>query len=255
MKTHPERSTACPLAAVDKRLSDAHRLWHQADRDYFDPDGFRLAAQNTIQTLRTVTFILQKNKRVVPEFEGWYGHNPVDVMGRRYDSYADLAAGYFDLARLKFMRDGYHVSMLLLFRQQKPVRIIQLRTENVQQKYLLMRELTHEVVKAGADAAIMIGEVWTVSAEKLKPYERAADSPERREVLTLSLVTQDGDPLEFMAMIERSGQTVSLSETQRADNTAPFAFAPFYRAWGRAVPDSWITMSRAILQRGRRGTS
>jgi hypothetical protein len=74
MKAHPARSTTCPLASVDKRLADAHRLWHQAEGAYFDPDSFRLAAQNTIMTLRTVTFILQKNKRAVPDFEAWYGN-------------------------------------------------------------------------------------------------------------------------------------------------------------------------------------
>jgi hypothetical protein len=72
MNAHPERATTCPLAAVDKRLADSHELWHQTETAYFDPNGFRLAAQNTIQTLRTVTFILQKNKSVIPDFNSWY---------------------------------------------------------------------------------------------------------------------------------------------------------------------------------------
>ena len=59
---------ACPLAAVDRRLEDAHELWHQAENSYFDPNAFRLAAQNTVQTLRTVTFILQNHKHIIPSF-------------------------------------------------------------------------------------------------------------------------------------------------------------------------------------------
>jgi len=70
ISTHED---GCPLVAVDRRLQDAHRLWHQAEESYFDPDGFRIAAQNTVQTLRTVTFILQKHKRLVPDFDMWYG--------------------------------------------------------------------------------------------------------------------------------------------------------------------------------------
>ena len=62
MKKHATAEDACPLAAVDQRLADAHRLWHQAEAAYFEPDGFRLAIQTAIQTLRTVTFILQKQK-------------------------------------------------------------------------------------------------------------------------------------------------------------------------------------------------
>ena len=73
MQEHPATEHACPLAAVDKRLADAHRLWHQAEAAYFDPDGFRLAVQNAIQTLRTVTFILQKQKAIIPNFAEWYG--------------------------------------------------------------------------------------------------------------------------------------------------------------------------------------
>jgi hypothetical protein len=63
----------CPLAAVDQRLADVHTIWHQAEAAYFDPTGFRLAIQNAIQTLRTVTFILQKHKSIIPNFASWYG--------------------------------------------------------------------------------------------------------------------------------------------------------------------------------------
>ena len=47
-------------------------MWHQAEENYFDPEAFRLAAQNAIQTLRSVTFILQNHKRIIPDFDAWY---------------------------------------------------------------------------------------------------------------------------------------------------------------------------------------
>lgn len=62
----------CPLSAVDRRLADVHRQWHEAERGYFDPESFRVAIQTTIQTLRTVTFILQSNKRLFSNFDPWY---------------------------------------------------------------------------------------------------------------------------------------------------------------------------------------
>jgi hypothetical protein len=62
----------CPLAAVDRRLEDVHRQWHEAEKAYFDPEQFRVSIQACIQTLRTVTFILQSNKRLLPDFEAWY---------------------------------------------------------------------------------------------------------------------------------------------------------------------------------------
>lgn len=62
----------CPLLTVDRRLEDVHRNWHAAEKSYFEPDGFRVAIQTAIQTLRTVTFILQSNKRLFPNFPEWY---------------------------------------------------------------------------------------------------------------------------------------------------------------------------------------
>lgn len=62
----------CPLHAVDRRLDDLHRQWHQAEQAYFDPEAFRVAIQTAIQTARTVSFILQSNKALIPEFESWY---------------------------------------------------------------------------------------------------------------------------------------------------------------------------------------
>ena len=67
-----EQNYICPLASVDKRLEDVHNSWHKAEKSYFDPDEFRLNIQNAIQSLRTVTFILQKNKAIFPDFDTWY---------------------------------------------------------------------------------------------------------------------------------------------------------------------------------------
>jgi hypothetical protein len=427
MNAHPGPSKSCPLGPVDRRLADAHRLWHQAEGAYFDPDGFRLAAQTVIQTLRTVTFILQKNKRVVPDFEEWYGKwqkrlhadplmcwmhdarnkiekvgdlethsfvraevlashldegpqievpahlfesvqallrnipngpageymrrhgvlriqrrwvektlpdyelldavaiaygkiaelvhdahrqiglNPpqtihgetgerydlaamgwrlpcmighelprmlsisladgtrvgfekerVDIdraeaaalahygvklfepMRRKYKTEDDLAIGYFELARAMFLHDGYHISILFLFRDREPVSTFQIDVETQQEKYLLMKELSAEVTKTGADAAFIISEVWTANPSSLKPYERPADLPTRQEALTLTLVRKTGEPLDIMAMIVRDADRVSLAETQIEHKIAPFEFAAFYRAWGRPIPSSWI---------------
>ena len=70
---HNKQASHCPLAGVDRRLEDAHQHWHQAEQAYFHPESFRAAIQTTIQTLRTVTFILQNKKHNIPDFEAWYG--------------------------------------------------------------------------------------------------------------------------------------------------------------------------------------
>jgi hypothetical protein len=67
--THP---SSCPLNAVDRRLDDLHQQWHQAENAYFSPQKFRVGIQAAIQTARTVSFILQSHKRIIPNFDAWY---------------------------------------------------------------------------------------------------------------------------------------------------------------------------------------
>lgn len=63
---------ACPLAEVHRRLDHVHKHWHQAFDNYFNPEEFLFAAQSCIQTLRTVTFLLQSKKRELEGFDKWY---------------------------------------------------------------------------------------------------------------------------------------------------------------------------------------
>ena len=62
----------CPFPDVHNRLEDAHYLWHEAQCNYFSPPRFRTHLNALIQSLRTVTWLIQKNKAVIPEFDNWY---------------------------------------------------------------------------------------------------------------------------------------------------------------------------------------
>jgi len=61
------------LKPAFKRLYDAQFHWNNADKNYFDPDGFRMMINSCIQELRNVTFVLQSNKRGIEGFDEWYG--------------------------------------------------------------------------------------------------------------------------------------------------------------------------------------
>jgi hypothetical protein len=61
------------LKPAFRRLFDAKTHWHKAVESYFDPNDFRVAINSCIQELRNVTFVLQSNKRDIPEFDSWYG--------------------------------------------------------------------------------------------------------------------------------------------------------------------------------------
>lgn len=67
-----ESEAHCPLPNTHSRLSQTHRLWHQMLDAYDDPEGFRANLNSTIEALRNVTFMLQKEKHAIPEFDRWY---------------------------------------------------------------------------------------------------------------------------------------------------------------------------------------
>jgi hypothetical protein len=55
-----------------KRLGDLAQLIEQANATYFEPDLFRINVNNAIQTARTVTFLIQKHKASIKDFDEWY---------------------------------------------------------------------------------------------------------------------------------------------------------------------------------------
>jgi hypothetical protein len=60
------------VSAVLRRLTQVNIHWHEALSEYFEPNRFRIAMQNCITSARSVTFILQNYKSVIPGFEEWY---------------------------------------------------------------------------------------------------------------------------------------------------------------------------------------
>lgn len=410
----------CPLAAVDRRLGDLHRLWHQAERAYFQPDDFRLAIQSAIQTARQVSFVLQKNKGLIPDFDNWYanqqsilssiplmkwmvdarnriekqgdleGHSfisaeivashlddgvriqvpaklsdapiallksiPMSMLGdhirkdgilrirrrwienslpgtelleavatayghlaqlvrsaheqigliesdvtragtgrlpcmigheeartaniwlatgaplefetvkeeigreeimshgpkfkKRYgvdaakiytdsEDVHDQVRSVFETARRVFEKDGHHITIAILFRDGKPADFRELRPMEHGHKFLMMRDLALHAARIGADGVILIGESWRARADAAKPYLRPVDSPTRREFLSATAVSKDGEPLMLSAEILRKGKKVRLAKTSEETHGAHFAFAPFYEVWKKEIPTHW----------------
>ncbi len=145
----------------------------------------------------------------------------------------------FDVARTFFLRDNYHLPFLFLLRDYRPVKILYTPIENRAQKYLQMRHLAAEVVRYGADAAISIGEAWIAPLTEIKGYQSPSEVPTRKEALVLVMVGKSGEPVQYMAEIERGGKNVSLGETFVTRGQPVWKFAPFYQVWGRPIPESW----------------
>jgi hypothetical protein len=59
----------------ERRLRDLAQLLSNCGGTYFSPERFRQNTNQFLQTARTVTFIIQKNKATIPDFDVWYGAN------------------------------------------------------------------------------------------------------------------------------------------------------------------------------------
>lgn len=62
----------------ERRLEDLAHLLRGCSETYFAPDLFRRNTNQFLQTARTVTFIIQKNKAEIPEFDDWYRKQVLD---------------------------------------------------------------------------------------------------------------------------------------------------------------------------------
>lgn len=59
----------------ERRLRDLAQLLRNCGETYFAPDQFRQNTNQFLQTSRTVTFIVQKNKHDIPNYDDWYKAN------------------------------------------------------------------------------------------------------------------------------------------------------------------------------------
>jgi hypothetical protein len=72
-KERPARlEKSCPLPKTHTRLHQVHEHWHRVAADYGDPDDFVTSLNAALVALRSVSFILNKEKSAIPDFEAWY---------------------------------------------------------------------------------------------------------------------------------------------------------------------------------------
>lgn len=62
----------------ERRLKDLAHLLNSCASTYFEPELFRLNLNQFLQTSRTVTFIIQKNKHDIDGYDDWYPKNVID---------------------------------------------------------------------------------------------------------------------------------------------------------------------------------
>lgn len=59
-------------------MADLAQILTNCERSYFDPETFRINTNQFLQTARTVTFIIQKNKGSIADFDAWYASHVIE---------------------------------------------------------------------------------------------------------------------------------------------------------------------------------
>jgi hypothetical protein len=167
-----------------------------------------------------------------------YDLRPEEVWDTSGDQETVLGS-LFRTARKMTEKDGKHVTLVVLLRGTKPVRLAEVEFPDQGAKYVVMRQIANDVAKLAADGVVLIGEAWRARADASKPYMRAVEAPDKMEVLQAVLVRREGNPVELFAGFRRQNDKVKLGDTETVRGGQHYMFAPIYEAWGRALPSDW----------------
>jgi len=143
----------------------------------------------------------------------------------------------FEQARRVMKKDKHHVSLAFLFKENRPVHMMQLEYSDRSAKYLLMRDVAEIVKQKKADAIIHIGEAWTAQVDAASHVRYASEAPNRRECLILMGCTKDKG-IVMQAEITRIDDRIKLEKTVESMGAPPEMFSPVLKVWGEQEASS-----------------
>lgn len=144
-------------------------------------------------------------------------------------------------ARMIMRVDGFHHPMVFLFRQGAPLTFQGLHIETHSQKYLLWDQVAQEVRRLGADEVFSVAEAWVAPVDKSNPHLRPEASVERREYLTVTGISKQGDFVQLAAPIGRVSSWPILGPVEDLDGPIPNYFAPIKHVWSSYSPSCRTT--------------
>lgn len=163
----------------------------------------------------------------------------------------DLLLRTLTTANEEFVKGQAHDSVALVVREGEVLRVLEIYGEDAAAKQVQMVRLAMQIEEDNADALILIGEYWTVPADKLARYERPSESDEKTECLVVCLLQQNGAAAEFTAPIERDGEDAWLGDWKFTDDLRSFSLTPVHIGWGHPVPEEWRALTLQLLQEAK----
>lgn len=151
-------------------------------------------------------------------------------------SFKEMADAFFVEARRVILRDGYHMPIMLLWKDLLPVDQIQAWPTDQRAKYMMMRDAAVRARQIGANGVTVISEAWTARREDLPESGFAAEAERRGEALVMFAANADGEMFSLQATITRrrikKHKVKALGPTE-LDKGQIMALAPILDVWGR----------------------
>lgn len=141
----------------ERRLRDLAHLLRNCGETYFSPDLFRQNTNQFLQTSRTVTFIIQKNKADIPAFEAWYKANVLEPWASDpLMSWAKDARNIIEKEGDLEMQSTLRASVLFSYISDEDMTIEVSRQELLQANIDRLVRIARQVLPPGiADAAVL----------------------------------------------------------------------------------------------------
>jgi len=151
-----------PCGISAPALMDVHEHIHRAVENYFEPDEFRRSLNNAIQDSRNVTFLIQKQKANLPDFDDFYNtwlesirQNP--IMKWAVDARNQITKAS-DLEKESLMEVTVFSTKSILGRKS-----FQMSPRTTTEECLAMMLRTSPPIPNGMGAALRIERKWLVS--------------------------------------------------------------------------------------------
>ena len=156
----------------ERRLVDLAHILTSCAETYFEPELFRRNTNNFLQTARTVTFIIQKHKADIPDFDSWYQANVLDAWKNdELMQWAKEARNTIEKEGDLELYSSLRVVLLLSYLEEDDVEVQCGRNELLRAGVQKLIRFSQKQLPTGVSdaAAIKIERLWITS--KLKSHE------------------------------------------------------------------------------------
>jgi hypothetical protein len=134
--------------------------------------------------------------------------------------------------------DKYH-NVVMILRGPNGGQIESTVAADRQGYFLFMRAMADEVMRHGHTQVLVINEAWVAPfREDVTGIQRARDTPDRQEALTLWVATADRRSKQLSAIFHRDAdESIVFDPVETSTAGQPWALEPILNAWGFSARD------------------